>query len=325
MRTFLMAAVVVAGLHACVSPSVTDAGFDASVGGGTGGGGAGGGTGAPDAGPSLELLAKLAGLWSGPATMTPLGTFPLMTFDLRPVDSQFVFGQTELDAADTLRFGFSVETYGGRDVLAYRNGGYFQGVLRDSRTQLVEADGGTWRFCSVLDAGCSYLDARWTVNGDSLVLNTKVRGAQHLVWNAQRVETRPVGPEFPSDARSRGDGSAPWPTLATVQVNATFGATTAGPADVWLLLTTTACFPSFSCHASRSVMVGVDGGVGQAALSLPSVHAGAYKVSVVLDRDRNFGSLLAPSSGDRVAVDQDLLVGDAGVATVNVTTAYQVP
>ncbi len=158
----------------CGCPSSTPSG-DAGAGGGSGGGtaasgGGGVGTGggaapASDGGiVGLELLAKLPGLWSGPATMTPLGTFPMMNFDLRPVDGQFVFGQAELDADETLRFGFSVETYGGQNVLAYRNGGFFGGVLRDTRTALVDTDGGTWRFCYVGDGGCSYLDARFTVS-----------------------------------------------------------------------------------------------------------------------------------------------------------------
>jgi hypothetical protein len=272
-----------------------------------------------------ELLAKLPGLWSGPVTMTPLGVFPQMNFDLRPVDEQFVFGQAELDAADTLRFGFSVETFHGRDVLAYRNGGFFGGVLRDSRTELVETDGGTYRFCFVGDGGCSYIDARFTVSGASLLLDTKVRGQQHLLWNAQRVETRDVAAPFPGSLAPKGDGTEPWPAMASAQVNVSFGVSTAAPADVWLILTTTPCSPTFSCHASRSVSAGVDAGVSRTMLTLPTVHAGAYKVTALLDLDRNFSSTFAPSHGDRIAIDQDLTVGTSGAATLDVTTSFVVP
>lgn len=273
----------------------------------------------------VELLALLPGLWSGPATMTPLGNFPRMNFDLRPVDGQMVFGQAELDAADTLRFGFNIETYGGRDVLAYRNGGYFGGVLRDTRTALDSTDGGTWRFCYVGDGGCDYIDARFTVSGSSLVLDTHVRGQPHVYWNAQRQETRTVPAGFPSDLASRGDGSAPWPPLATVEVNASWATATAAPADLWLILTTTNCFPSFGCHASRSISGALDGGVSSATLSLPNVHPGSYKATLLLDRDRNFASTFAPTSGDTLAVDQALEVPDAGTATLNATLSYTLP
>jgi hypothetical protein len=296
--------------------------------GGTGGGSAdtGGGTSASGGGiAGVELLAKLPGLWSGPATMTPLGNFPRMSFDLRPTDNQFVFGQAEMDATDTLRFGFDIETYGGRDVLAFRNGGYFQGILRDSRTSLQDSDGGTYHFCYVGDGGCSYIDAKFTVTDTTLVLNTNVRGQPHVYWNATRLESRTVPAGFPSDLASRGDGSAPWPTLATVQVNASFGTAVTADADAWLILTTTACFPAFNCNESRAVSVAVPASSSSAMLSLPNVHAGAYKVSVILDVNKNFASTMAPSSGDRVAVDQDLTVPASGTASLNVTTSYTVP
>ncbi|MFT3714077.1 MAG: hypothetical protein QM817_40970 [Archangium sp.] len=330
MRFFAAVVLAASVFLACPGASVIDAGAGggAAVGGGggaAGGGGGGGGQMTSDAGvEGIELLGKLSGLWSGPATLTPLGDFPVMNFDLRPVDGQFVFGQTELDASNTLRFGFSIETVSGRDVLAYRNGGFFQGVLRDSRTALVETDGGTWRFCSV-PAGCSYIDARFTPTETTLVLDTKVRGMQHVLWNATKQEARTVPSPFPSDLASRGDGGAPWPTLASVDVNVSFGAAVSAPAQVWVLLTTSACFPTFGCHAARSISVPAAMGSTSATMNLPNVHAGAYKVTVLLDADRNFVNTRAPSSGDRVAIDQDLTVPQSGSASVNALTSYTVP
>jgi hypothetical protein len=256
--------------------------------------------------------------------MTPLGNFPLMNFDLRPTDGQFIFGQTELDSTDTLRFGFSIETYGGHDVLAFRNGGYFQGVLRDTRMQLMETDGGTYRFCDVAQ-GCGYIDARFTVSSSTLSLDTKVMGAEHVLWNATLKEPRMVPAGFPTDLSSRGDGGEPWPTLASVQVNASFGTTTAAPADVWLVLTTTPCTPPSTCNSSRSLMASVDGGVSSTTLALPNVHSGDYKATVVLDLDRNFAATGFASSGDRIAIDQPLTVGTSGTATISPTTSFTVP
>lgn len=256
--------------------------------------------------------------------MTRLGNFPQMNFDLRPVGDHFVFGQAELDSVNTLRFGFSIETHGGRDVLAYRNGGFFTGVLRDSRTALVEAGPDTWRFCSVTPQGCGYIDARFTLNGTNLVVDSRVRGMPHRYWNAQRKETRSVTAPFPASLSSQGDGSAPWPAMGSVRVNVSWAPALTAPADVWLVLTTTACFPSFACSSSRSISTTADAGTS-ATLTLPSVHAGQYKMTALLDLDRNFTSLLRPSSGDRVAVDQDLTVSQSGEATLNVSASFTVP
>jgi len=147
----------------------------------------------------LDLMTRLAGLWTGPATMTPLGTFEPMNMDLRAADGHMLFSRADLDAENSLRFGFVIETHGGQDVLVYRNGGYFQGVLRDSRTALVEhvpvdAQGqGSWRFCSVTAEGCNYIDARFELDdADHLVFDVKVKGQQHVYWLAERIETREV-------------------------------------------------------------------------------------------------------------------------------------
>ena len=188
----------------------------------------------------------------------------------------------------------------------------------------VETDGGTWRFCSV-SAGCSYIDARFTPTDTTLVLDTKVRGMQHVLWNASKQEQRAVPMPFPSDLTSRGDGGAPWPAMASLDVNVTFGTTLAAPAQVWVILTTTPCFPSFACKASRSISAPAAMGATSAMLSLPTLHAGAYKVTVLLDLDSNFAATRAPSSGDRVAIDQDLTVPASGTATLNAVTSFSVP
>ena len=62
-----------------------------------------------------------------------------------------------------------------------------------------------------------------------------------LEGKAKRVRTVPM--PFPSDLVSRGDGGAPWPSMASVDVNVTFGTALNAPANVWVLLTTSACLP----------------------------------------------------------------------------------
>ncbi|MBL8924071.1 MAG: hypothetical protein JNJ54_34760 [Myxococcaceae bacterium] len=300
-------------LSGCPAVSIPDAGLDAgAVDSGvlmTVDAGADGGTDAGVAG--LGFFPRLAGLWSGPGSMTPLGNFPVMFVDFRGVGDGFLFGQADIDATNTLRFGFSIETYGGVDVLAYRNGGYFQGVLRDSRTKLVESDEsvGRYRFCSV-DRGCAYLDALFTFStADRLVFDVKVRGNPHLFWSAQRVEPRTLPAPYPATLTSKGDGSAPWPTMGTLSARVNWTQALAADADVWVLATTTACFPTFGCTASRSVKVRALAGATSATVQVPAFHAGTYKLTGVVDRDSNLAATRAPSSGDSVAVDSDLVMG----------------
>lgn len=324
MRSVLLSSLLF--LCACPTPQPgTDAGVDA---GAEDAGSSDAGVAGTDAGVTgLALMNRLAGLWVGPARMTPLGDFPIMYMDFRPVGPGFLFAQADLDVADNLRFGISIETYGGVDVLAYRNGGLFQGVLRDSRTKLVEADdvAGRYRFCSA-PQGCGYLEATFTFSGlTDLVFDTKVRGTQHVLWTAQKRESRTVPTPFPATSASMGDGTAPWPAMATVQPTVRWLTPLTQPGSIWILLTTTNCAPSFTCVASRSLRVDVTAGATSATLTLPAVHAGDYKLTAVVDRTKMFGTRLVASSGDSVAVDQAVTVPSAGQVAPDVLAAYTVP
>jgi hypothetical protein len=212
-------------------------------------------------------------------------------------------------------------------VLAYRNGGYFQGVLRDSRTRLVEADdaAGRYRFCAV-PQGCGYIDATFHFTGpNDLVFDTLVRGSQHVMWNAQRKEARTVPTPFPATQASMGDGTAPWPSMASVRATVRWVTPLAQAGQVWVLLTTTPCAPTFSCVASRALRVDAAVGATSATLTIPSVHAGDYRLTAVVDRQRSFGTTMAPSSGDSLAVDQLLTVPASGEVSPNVLAGYTVP
>ncbi|MEW6433001.1 MAG: hypothetical protein AB1730_15975 [Myxococcota bacterium] len=335
MRALPVLLVLLLALFGCPSTVVGDAGLPAADGGtGEGQPDAGGGdAGPPDAGAAdggvagLSLMTRLAGLWVGPARMTPLGDFPVMFMDFRAVGPGFLFAQADLDAQDNLRFGLSIETYDGVDVLAYRNGGLFQGVLRDSRTRLVEADdaAGRYRFCSVTQ-GCGYIDATFRFTGpDDLVFDTLVRGVQHVFWTAKRREARTVPAPVPATQASMGDGGAPWPSMATVQATVRWVTPLAQPGAAWVLLTTTACAPTFACVASRSMRVDVAAGATSASLTIPAVHAGDYRLTAVVDRAGTFGTVMAPASGDSIAVDQPVSVPASGQVSPDVFAGYTVP
>ncbi len=254
----------------------------------------------------VELMSRLGGLWGGAATQTPLGTFPVMNMDLRAASDRVLFGRVDMDPANNLRFAFSIETHGGRDVLVYRNGGFFMGLLRDSRAALVEhdAEGSTWRFCDV-NQGCGLIDALWTLSGeDRLELDVKVRGQQHLSWQARRLEERALPATFPVDERSAGGGDAPYPPMPRLEVEVTWdGATENDAAAAWVILSDTACgLTGSGCRPSRSIGVAVEVGAERVVVPVEQLHPGRYFLNAVLDVDGDFVETRFPRSGDGVAL-----------------------
>lgn len=270
-----------------------------------------------DAVTGLELLPRLAGLWSGPATMTPLGTFPQMNMDLRAASGQVLFSRADLDALNSLRFAFEVEAPGGAPTLVYRNGGYFLGLLRDSRTALVEQGGDSWRFCSTSAMGCDYIDARWTFSGaDALVFDVKVKGAQHVYWEATRKETRALPEPFPVDLTPLAS-DAEFPPMPTLKVDVGWAPALAEDGEVWAIVTTEPCDLQFKCTYSRSLRAQVSAGATSATLTLEQIHPGPYKLNVILDRNGNLASTLYPDAGDGIGgLNQAFTVAPTGETAV---------
>ncbi|HEY6881638.1 MAG TPA: hypothetical protein VI299_26610 [Polyangiales bacterium] len=171
----------------------------------------------------LDFFKRIAGTWTGINSNTPIGfDFP-MTVDFAANGDNLLFGMYKLDDSNNVLWGFNIETYNGKDVLAYRNGGYLLGLLRDSRTQLVEYDEakGYYRFCATLEHGlpvngCSYIEAKYTFTGkDKMLFEVTTRsGKPHVHWEATRMKTNPLPATFPATTASQGNGSAPWPDEA---------------------------------------------------------------------------------------------------------------
>ena len=277
-----------------------------------------------DAAVGLELLPRLAGLWSGPVTMTPLGTFARMNVDMRAASGEVLFGRVDLDASNSLRFAFEIEAPDGEATLVYRNGGYFIGLLRDSRTKLVEHDvaAGTWRFCSTDAQGCDYIDARWNFTAaDALIFNVKVKGQQHVYWDAKRADTRALPEPFPADTTPQGS-DAPFPPMPALTIDVSWSGGLAVDGAVWVILTTMDCDLQFSCTHSRSLTTGAPAGSTSATLKLEQIHPGPYKLNVILDRNGNLATTLYPDKGDGVGgLNQALTVAPTGETKVKATIA----
>lgn len=267
----------------------------------------------------LELMQRLAGLWSGPASMTPLGTFPLMNMDVRAASGQVLFSRVDLDANNSLRFAFEVEDHGAGPVLVYRNGGYFLGLLRDSRALLTEHTDSSWRFCSATQ-GCDYIDATFAFDGDDhVILDVKVKGVQHVYWDALREETRALPEPFPADTTPLAK-DAPFPTMPSLRVDVSWAEALAQDGAVWAILTTQPCDAQFNCKHSRSLLAAAPEGASSSSLLFEQIHPGDYKLTVILDRNGNMAETLLPDAGDGVSLpNQAVSVATAGETVVKST------
>ncbi len=273
--------------------------------------------------PALTILPRLVGLWSGPATDTPLGDFALMNVDLRDASPHVLFGRVDLDAQNALRFAFSIETHHGVDTLVYRNGGFFAGLVRDMRTVPVEVDAeaGAYRFCHV-DKGCGYIDAVYSFTAsDQLLFDVKVKGEQHVLWDATRLAAGSLPAPFPADLGSQGGPDTPFPPMPRLEVTVSWAEPLAAPADVWVLLSLDDCTFGGACVVSRSIKAEAAAGAETQSLAFEQIHAGAYKANVVLDRNQNLETMLVPypDAGDGVSLpNRSVDVGGESEAALSV-------
>lgn len=313
------------GLGCEAQPSPPAAPLDAGpvVDGGAADGGGPGNDGGPlDRDLGRSLFGRLAGLWSGPATQTRLGNFPVMNVDFRPVGGQVLFGRVDLDEANALRFAFSIETHQGREQLIYRNGGYFLGLLRDDRTQLLDVDDPAERyhFCH-LTRGCDYTDVVFDFDGpERLHFRVLVRGQVHVDWQATRLEERPLASGFEEELVSQGTGEAPIPRMPTLEVTTRWTVPLAAPAPVWLIVSASGCSLS-GCVQSRQLRAMAPTGATQVNLRLREIHAAPYEVLVVLDRNGDLALTQSPGPGDGLSFPRAITVAATGTTAVTAAIA----
>jgi len=295
--------------------TVVDTGVDETV-GGSSESGATGTTGDPDMDAAAHaLFDRWPGLWVGPVdSMTSVGDFPTMSMDARPADGHTLFSRVDLDGDNSLRFAFTIEDQGDGPVLVFRNGGEFLGILRDSRTVLMEADleAQTWRFCSI-GGGCEYIDAVFDFDGpDSLLLHVDVKGMFHFDWPAERVELRESDTPFPVDDTPQ-PGDAPFPPMPTLTMHLSWSEPLAAATDTWVILSKTNCFPSAQCNPSRFIHATAEAGATSVDLVLEQIHPDTYQANAILDRNGNLAGTFFPDGGDTVSFpDADVVVAAEG-------------
>jgi hypothetical protein len=268
------------------------------------------------------LIDRLGGLWVAPVTSwTSAGSFPTMNMDMRPADDRVLFSRVDLDADNALRFAFSRETHEGESVLVFRNGGLFQGLERDTRTRLVEHDPATdsWRFCAIT-GGCMYVEAVFDFDGDdAFTMEVSVLGMNHVRWSPTRREERELSSL--ADAPEPNASDAPFPAMPSARIALSWSEPLAEDTEAWVILSTTNCsFNPGSCTPSRFMRATAPAGATQTELVLHQLHAGAYKVNAVLDRNGNLHTTLFPDGGDSVSLpNQSLDVAPSGETAANFT------
>lgn len=276
---------------------------------------------------ALALLNALPGLWIAPVTsMTSVGDFPIMAMDIRAADDRTLFSRVDLDGDNNLRFAFAIEEHDGAPVLVFRNGGYFLGILRDTRTTLVEHDpeAQEWRFCAV-GAGCDYVDATFTLETpERLVLTTNVLGNPHMHWEGVKREERALDGQFPYDP-TPGASDDPFPVMPSLRVTLTWTTPTAQAADAWVVLSTTDCsLVPGTCQPSRFIRTVVEAGATSAELLIDQAHAGDYQANAFLDNNGNLSGTLFPDSGDLVSLpNHDVEIAPAGESTTAIALVVE--
>ncbi|MCA9654069.1 MAG: hypothetical protein H6712_08805 [Myxococcales bacterium] len=271
---------------------------------------------------ALELLERLPGLWIAPVTSTTsVGDFPIMAMDMRPADDRTIFSRVDLDAGNNLRFAFTVEEVDGAPTLIFRNGGYFLGILRDTRTALMEHDpeAETWRFCAIA-GGCGYVEALVDLSGDQLDMTAWVMGRPHMHWVGMLAEERPLDGPFPYD-ETPGSTDDPFPAMPTLRVTLSWADPLPEPTEAWIILSTTDCgLVPGSCSPSRFLRGTAETGATSIELTLDQIHAGDYRGNAVLDRNGNLGGTLFPDNGDLVSIpNQAVTVADMGESSASIS------
>ena len=144
---------------------------------------------------------------------------------------------------------------------------------------------------------------------------------KHVIWAATREEARALPSPYPANDSATGSGDGDFPPMPSLDATVTFPATGAD-ADVWLMLSTTACGFTFACTPVRTLRADAPLGATSATLRLEQLHAGPYFAIAVLDRDRNLASTLGPTSGDGISmIDREIEVAAEGATAASFAIA----
>jgi len=303
-----------------------------------------------------EFLQDIPGIWGGPVQSgTMLGDFADWQIDYRPVSASQVTAKSELDKQNDIFMGFFVGTYDGKNVLFFRNGGYFAGMQRVSYLRcdsvLLNSSSHYYRFSDV-KAGPGRVRSEVIFRNDSMIFTTHVNNNFHFRYNAKNhdraiADSVKQALQYPqsvsmtnltgvfdnrSDAVFYSFTGDPYPEssqphLGITNLSYAFDASvTPDPQKkVLVILTAKPLFDGLIFNAanlkyrSRYVILNAD----DPNYSFTYMHPGTYYINLLYDIN---GDMLV-NAGDYVnfPFDKSFVLPVSGTVSPSVTINFQVP
>lgn len=127
-----------------------------------------------------------------------LGSYPKWVVDFRPISASQISAKNELDVSNDIHMTFFVTKHNGKNYVAFRNGGMFNG---NTRTSYFLADSVSetsshsyYRFTEAVKGKARayteliFKDDSLTFKTYTNVYNTEATAVPHMTWKAQRKD-----------------------------------------------------------------------------------------------------------------------------------------
>ena len=310
------------------------------------------------------MLEKVPGIWNGPVSSpTPLGSFPEWIVDFRPISAAQVSAKNELDSLNDIFMSFFLVKHNCEYKLAFRNGGGFAGLTRNSY-MIIDSLNETstrsyYRFVDPVSGG-NRVYTEVTFKQDSLLMvtytnkyNTLSDPSIHMHWRAslrdassaqaaithfnypQKEVVRDFSTTFDNvqEAVFYSAAQDPYPEeeqpylgVANVNVSISSPASVDPSKMVLIVLTTQPLFSGFSFQTQNLKYRSryvFVGASNPTGYSFNYMHPGTYYINALYDSNGD----RTFSSGDytNLTFDTPITIASesAGSATVNIN--FQIP
>lgn len=310
------------------------------------------------------ILGQLPGIWNGPVTSpTPLGSFQEWIVDFRPISSAQVSAKNELDSLNDIFMSFFIIKHDCEYKMAFRNGGGFAGLTRNSYMIIDSVDESSaqsfYRFVDPVSGGNRvYTDVRF--NQDSLIMvtytnqyNTLSDPSIHMHWRAklqdqtsttaailafnypQKELVRDFSTTFDNvqeavfyngEQDPYPESEQPYLGQSTLNVNISSPASPDPSKKVLIVLTTQPLFNGFvfqSQNLKYRSRYVFVGAQNPTGYTFNYMHPGTYYINVLYDEDGNLNF----DSGDYTSsnFDTEITLNAEGTASASVAINFQIP
>jgi len=310
------------------------------------------------------IMEKLSGIWNGPVySPTPLGSYSEWIVDFRPISSSQISSKNELDSLNEIFMSFFVVKHSCAYKIAFRNGGGFAGLTRNSYMVIdsVSETPSLWfyRFVDPVSGGKRvYTDV--TFKQDSLIMhvytnqyNVLTEPVTHMIWTANSRDTTSAQDaitlfSFPQKAVTKDfsttfegiteavfysaaadpypEGDQPYLGTSNVSITITNPTTIDSSKKVLIIITTQPLFSGMvfvPANLDFRSRYVFVGAATPTGYNFNYMHPGTYYVNAIYDSNGDFNF----SSGDYMnsAFDVPLTLTDKGSSNVNVVINFLIP